>query len=836
MSDFEKKVGIIEVDVDYTQAQKAVADFTDSIIDQKNTIASNNAEIKSLNKANSELEKQVKKGNLSFDEANKEIEENAKRVKNLKKENAFLGDEIKDLNKERANAVKATKLQSNSLDALKNKVKDQKKELSGLNRETEEGKKRFDELKEEIEANVDQINELEKGTGGLRDAIGSLGVPIDNAADGLDGMKKSALAFIATPLGAVLGVIAAAVALVANAMNRSEKSTNKVRKVFAVVTGVVNKLLGKLEPLGELLIDGIVKGFEAAAKAADFFLGLVGKGLDALGFEKAASSVNNLKEELNEAGESAAKLADAEAELQRRQRESTKIQLEFQKQAEKLRQIRDDESRSIEERKRANEELGQVLQKQLQEELAIRQLALQAAKMRIELEGETTENLEARDEALTEIADVEERITGQQSEQLVNINSLRNEEKALIEERKKSAEERSKAEAERIKAEAEKQKAANDLKIAREQELNAKLQELEDFRRDQANNSRVAEIEDIQEQLQAKRDIAVEDFERELSRLEEQKIITDENEALEQEEKLIKQAEFDLQIEELRAAHKETMEGLSQEQKENELAIEKEKEKERQKIASTGQKVVQGIVNFANNKISNFYNKRFADLKKQLENGQITEEEYARKKENLEQNQAIAQWKAEKIKFQIEKGVALTKATVALGEAIFKSSAFSPLTAGQPWAAINASLIGLQIAQIKSQSPPPRPSFELGGDVQSFIIGGKPHSQGGTKFWGEDGTTFEAQKDEGLFITKREATNPALQLLDQANTHFNGRSMFASSARFMQEGGSVENAPAGISPEALAEAMANMPTPVVEIESVMAGIEATQDAKNIGLA
>ena len=256
-------------------------------------------------------------------------------------------------------------------------------------------------------------------------------------------------------------------------------------------------------------------------------------------------------------------------------------------------------------------------------------------------------------------------------------------------------------------------------------------------------------------------------------------------------------------------------------------------EKERQKIASTGQSVVQGILSYSNDRITGFYQKRFAKLEKQLQSGQITEEEYARKKENLEKNQAIAQWKAERAAFQANKVASisniLTKLFVANGKAI----AFAPMSAGEPFNTINRAILLGQIAQIASQPAPPRPTFELGGDVQSFLIGGKPHSQGGTKFWGEDGTTFEAQKDEGLFITKREATNPALQLLDQANTHFNGRSMFASSARFMQEGGSVENAPSGISPEALAEAMANMPAPVVEVESIMGGIQASQDGRNI---
>lgn len=39
-----------------------------------------------------------------------------------------------------------------------------------------------------------------------------------------------------------------------------------------------------------------------------------------------------------------------------------------------------------------------------------------------------------------------------------------------------------------------------------------------------------------------------------------------------------------------------------------------------------------------------------------------------------------------------------------------------------------------------------------------FTIGGKPHSQGGTQFWGEDGSHFEAEKDELLAVVNKRST------------------------------------------------------------------------------
>lgn len=66
------------------------------------------------------------------------------------------------------------------------------------------------------------------------------------------------------------------------------------------------------------------------------------------------------------------------------------------------------------------------------------------------------------------------------------------------------------------------------------------------------------------------------------------------------------------------------------------------------------------------------------------------------------------------------------------------------------------------LAQIALLAATPLPKFKKGGSptdgVSSwFTIGGKSHEQGGTRFWGEDGTAFEAERGEGLFVLRREA-------------------------------------------------------------------------------
>lgn len=102
--------------------------------------------------------------------------------------------------------------------------------------------------------------------------------------------------------------------------------------------------------------------------------------------------------------------------------------------------------------------------------------------------------------------------------------------------------------------------------------------------------------------------------------------------------------------------------------------------------------------------------------------------------------------------------------------------------------------------------------FEQGGIVE---IGGKRHSAGGTKFWGEDGTMFEAEAGEGIGILNR---NAFASFMDFNNSHLGG----ASRGGFFQGGGIITQ---GVRPETLnidsvVDAIASMPAPVVAVEEI----------------
>jgi hypothetical protein len=112
--------------------------------------------------------------------------------------------------------------------------------------------------------------------------------------------------------------------------------------------------------------------------------------------------------------------------------QQARLQLSYQNQAELLRQIRDDDTRGISERIKANNDLAEVLNKQFQAEGATIKARISALQMEQNLLGVTKERTNEIYQLQTDLIDVEERLNGARSEQLTNANSLLREQKDLV--------------------------------------------------------------------------------------------------------------------------------------------------------------------------------------------------------------------------------------------------------------------------------------------------------------------------------------------------------------------------------------------------------------------
>lgn len=588
-------------------------------------------------------------------------------------------------------------------------IQDLNSKLDSNNAFIKENASQYEQQKINIGNYTDSINEalgaLNPFNGGLTGFIGRAeeagGVgnlatqSFTQMAVAIRGATVSALAFIATPIGAILAVVAGAVLLVVNAMNRSEETSNKLSRAISPLTGFFNKLLEVLEPVGDFIVDVLVVAFEELEKSAYNALNGLSIVLDSIGFEEAAADVQVFKRELIDAANASKELADAEAELERNQRRARLTQLDYQKDSEKFRQIRDNENLSIRERISANEQLGGVLRKQMNEELDIANKALNVVRIRAKEEGlvfeevikairtgqtivgASTDLLNDAADAVTNVADVQERITGQESEQLTNRVALQREAE------QKSKEIRDKAEKQREEAfRRQLQRMNEELDLWIEQQgIQAKtLQEQLEFERKVANDSikildyelankkisrdkYAAEVKKIENDLALTTvNLAVENAAQELelwnlnnqSKLDSSKRFTDELISQEKlrisqelilqqqalQEKNLNEQEYNLEAEKLRVAYnekvKEIDKGFEIQKREEKLTLQ-QLQLEEDLLGIEAEVIAKEATRFELEQAQRDaqYEIEQAKLQDQREQGLISEEEFLQRQSNL---------------------------------------------------------------------------------------------------------------------------------------------------------------------------------------------------------
>ena len=192
------------------------------------------------------------------------------------------------------------------------------------------------------------------------------------------------------------------------------------------VINYFQQLLNAMGALGKATIAFFSGDFKEAAKQAkealsevvDGVVGVEEGGVEKI--KKIAEKVTKIVKEAVKEGEKLNQLekAAAMADVNRQ-----KIQLEQQRLAELQRQERDNEFASIEDRIKANENLGKILEDQytLEAEQIKKKIAFAQAQYNL---NKTTENTVALAQANLELTDLAERLEGQRSEQKMNYISL----------------------------------------------------------------------------------------------------------------------------------------------------------------------------------------------------------------------------------------------------------------------------------------------------------------------------------------------------------------------------------------------------------------------------
>ena len=277
----------------------------------------------------------------------------------------------------------------------------------------------------------------------------------------------------------------------------------------AIKENLIERFESAIEVLG-FLGDAVKKFFKGdfsgaldSAKEAGKEFGDVVTGVDN-SIQKAGDAITGTVGALNAYAKSVAKAAKETTKLNNQALISEAINKglleQYDRQAEKLRQIRDDESATIEDRIAANNELADVLNEQEKVMLRNAEIAIRSAQNNLAI-NDTVENqvalIEARNEKLAILAAIE----GKRSEQLVNTNSLLRERNDLEKEDNEKIEARQKEidsfkenqdKLTQIKKDAEQERTDNT--IASETELREKQkQEQEKAAQDEITRKNIVE-------------------------------------------------------------------------------------------------------------------------------------------------------------------------------------------------------------------------------------------------------------------------------------------------------------------------------------------------------
>ena len=402
-----------------------------------------------------------------------------------------------------------------------------------------------DKVEASLQDVVDAIKDINKATTESNENTAkSLKEVKKSSSDTAKGIKGIGLAIKA----AGIGLLIAGLTMLKEVFMQNQKVADFFNTSFEAVSiafndfvGFIDKNLGtitgffkdifenprdKLVELGSAIKEGLIDRFNQLLEV----FGLVGKSLGQLirGEFSAAfdtikgagrqtvdvvtgvdDSFESVSKTITEYTKKTIKAAKSNVELAKAAEIATVLNQglveKYDRQAEQLRQIRDDESKSIEDRIKANQELALVLDEQ--EKAMKKNVAITVASAKAELD-KNKENIQlqkAYQEALNEQASIEAQITGFRSEQQTNTNSLLKEQKEIMNEIALFG----KSERDKERLELEQQNEANKLLIEKEITDDAEKKErLLAAETDYKAKLKILNDGFAEEDLQTKKDIA----------------------------------------------------------------------------------------------------------------------------------------------------------------------------------------------------------------------------------------------------------------------------------------------------------------------------------------
>ena len=212
--------------------------------------------------------------------------------------------------------------EDNSIKALSVRNAELIKERNLINTGTDEGKKKIQAINAQLDANNAKIKENSDAMGKQRLNIGNYASALDGVIPGLGGMvsglqasTKAALAFIATPIGAVIGALGLAFGALMTYIKGSDEAGDRFAKTTATLGLVFEGLKLIVEKVGGFIFDTIEFIAGGVEKIIGFVSPAAGAAIEAA--KKAGAAIADIQDEIeNKENEFLIKRAKVNAEVQ----------------------------------------------------------------------------------------------------------------------------------------------------------------------------------------------------------------------------------------------------------------------------------------------------------------------------------------------------------------------------------------------------------------------------------------------------------------------------------------------------------------------------------------
>lgn len=387
-------------------------------------------------------------------------------------------------------------------------------DLSGL-------EKKLDELIDALKASQKQADKTADSINDIADTTKDIGKSADESKKGIKGLGAGFKGLGVAIKAAGIGLLLSAMDILRELFDNNQKTVDFFNTTFNTLqvafsdfskfisgniggfvdffTSVFSNPVESAKALGTAIKDNIIERFESmldvlgfvgdamkkfftgdfqgaldSVKAAGTEMVDVLTGVDdsaqkiAEGTTKAAKAISNYVVETIKQG---AAMTETNKQAEIAEVLAQGLIEKYDRQAEKLRQVRDDETLTIEQRKKANEELGAVLDEQERVMLENAQKVVAAKALQLSYEKDNIEFQKEYIQAVNELAGIEAQVDGFRSEYKMNQNALDREAIDLLISKAETEQEVAEIEAEA--AIAAEENLYNQLDL--EEELNKKL-------------------------------------------------------------------------------------------------------------------------------------------------------------------------------------------------------------------------------------------------------------------------------------------------------------------------------------------------------------------------